>query len=124
MRYSATGLTAERSRMNIISTNLANANSIAPKGQDGYRRRLVTLAATETGVAIDRISEDMKTDFQKRFEPGHDFANDDGYITLSNIDPISEMVDMIGASRAYEANVAAFNTAKGMQNSALQIGKA
>lgn len=124
MRYSATGLTAERSRMDVISTNLANANSIARKGEEGYRRRLVSLTSTESGVAIESIKPDMKTAFQEKYEPGHDYANDKGYITMSNIDPISEMVDMIGASRAYEANIAAFNTAKGMQNSALQIGKA
>ena len=124
MRYSATGLTAERFRMDTISTNLANANSVAPKGEDGYRRRLVTLTSTETGVSIGEVTKDMVKPCLLKHEPGHQYADDDGNIKMSNIDPISEMVDMIGASRAYEANIAAFNTAKGMQNSALQIGKA
>ncbi len=123
MRYSTSGLTAERFRMDTISSNLANANSVARPGEDGYRRRSVVLTATEQGVRIDGVESDMLREFQKKHEPGHKFADADGYVTMSNIDPISEMVDMIGASRAYEANIQAFNTAKTMMNSALQIGK-
>ena len=111
--------------MDTISSNLANANSVARPGEEGYRRRAVVLTASENGVRIDDVTEDMKRDFQMKYEPGHPFANKEtGMVTMSNIDPISEMVDMIGASRAYEANIAAFNSAKGMMNSALQIGKA
>lgn len=125
MRYSTTGLTAERFRMDTISSNLANANSVARPGEEGYRRRAVVLTATEQGVSIDGVENDMVHEFQQKYEPGHPFADKkSGMVTMSNIDPISEMVDMIGASRAYEANIAAFNTAKGMMNSALQIGKA
>ncbi len=124
MKYSTTGLTAERFRMDTISSNLANANSVARPGEEGYRRRAVVLTATENGVSIDGVEKDMEREFQMKYEPGHPFHDKDGMVKMSNIDPISEMVDMIGASRAYEANIAAFNTAKGMMNSALQIGKA
>ncbi|MDH4388954.1 MAG: flagellar basal body rod protein FlgC [Fimbriimonas sp.] len=124
MRYSTTGMTAERFRMDTISSNLANANSVARPGEEGYRRRAVVLTASEGGVRIDGVEKDMERDFQMKYEPGHPFADAKGMVTMSNIDPISEMVDMIGASRAYEANIAAFNSAKGMMNSALQIGKA
>lgn len=124
MRYSTSGLTAERFRMDTISSNLANANSVARPGEDGYRRRSVVLTATEQGVRIDGVESDMTKDFMQKIDWSHPFHDPTtGLVKMSNVDPISEMVDMIGASRAYEANIQAFNTAKTMMNSALQIGK-
>lgn len=124
LQYSTSGLAAERFRMDTISSNIANANTIARPGQEGYHRRSVILNASEGGVQIDSVEEDRTRPCLQKVDwsnPFHDPQT--GLVTMSNVDPTMEMVDMIGASRAYEANVAAFNTVKGMINSALQIGK-
>ena len=124
LQYSTSGLAAERFRMDVISGNIANANTVAPPGQDGYRRRSVVLNSTSQGVQIGSIEEDRSRPCLQKVDwsnPYHDPAT--GIVTMSNVDPTMEMVDMIGASRSYEANISAFNTAKGMINSALQIGK-
>ncbi|MBI1332921.1 MAG: flagellar basal body rod protein FlgC [Armatimonadetes bacterium] len=124
LQYSSSGLAAERFRMDVISGNIANANTVARPGQDGYRRREVVLDSTDQGVKITSVIQDMDRPCLKKVDwssPFHDPAT--GEVTMTNVDPTMEMVDMIGASRAYEANIAAFNTAKGMINSALQIGK-
>jgi len=122
MRVSATGLTAERFRMDVISVNIANANSSRVNGKEPYRRRDVELIGDGNGVKISRVVED-KGPFVMKFEPGNPNADGEGMVMYSNVEPVSEMVNMIGASRAYEANIAAFNTAKGMIRSALSIGK-
>ncbi len=124
LQSSTSGLTAERFRMDTISSNLANANTVARPGEDGYRRRSVVLNATDHGVQIESIVEDHERPCLKKVDwsnPFHDPAT--GEVTMSNVDPTMEMVDMISASRAYEANIAAFNSVKGMIGSALQIGK-
>ena len=124
LQSSTSGLTAERFRMDTISSNLANANTVARPGEDGYRRRSVVLNATDHGVQIDSIQEDFDRPCLKKVDwsnPFHDPKS--GEVTMSNVDPTMEMVDMISASRAYEANIAAFNSVKGMIGSALQIGK-
>ena len=125
LQYSTSGLAAERFRMDTISSNIANANTVAKPGEDGYRRRSVVLNATDGGVQIDSIKEDFQRPCLQKVDwsnPYHDPAT--GLVTMSNVDPTMEMVDMIGARRAYEANIAAFNTVKGMIASALQIGRA
>jgi flagellar basal-body rod protein FlgC len=124
LRTSTTGLAAERFRMDVISSNIANANSVARPGEDAYRRRAVVLETNGNGVKIQGIQEDRNRPFLQKVDWTHPFHDaQTGMVTMSNVDPIMEMVDMIGASRAYEANIAAFNTAKGMIQSALQIGK-
>lgn len=124
MQFSTSGLAAERFRMDVISSNIANANTVAKPGEDGYRRRSVVLEHTDRGVKIDSIDEDNATPLLKRIDWSHPYHNPaNGEIVMSNVNPIMEMVDMIGASRAYEANISAFNAAKQMQSSALQIGK-
>ena len=124
LQYSTSGLAAERFRMDVISGNIANANTVAPRGQDGYHRRSVVLNSTEQGVQIASIQEDRTRNCITKLDPSNPYADPKtGMVTMSNVDPTMEMVDMIGASRAYEANISAFNTAKGMINSALQIGK-
>src|SRR4051812_41403390 len=125
LQYSTSGLAAERFRMDTISSNIANANTVARPGEEAYRRRAVVLNATDGGVKIGSIQEDRERPCLQKVDwsnPFHDPAT--GMVTMSNVDPTMEMVDMIGASRAYEANIAAFNTVKGMMTSALQIGKA
>ncbi len=122
MRISASGLTAERFRMDVISSNIANASSMKIDGRDPYRRRDVALSGTPDGVRIVGIVEDQKP-FRVVDDPGNRYADKEGRVTYTNVEPIHEMVNMIGASRAYEANIAAFNSAKGMIRSALSIGK-
>lgn len=121
MRVSASGLTAERFRMDIISANLANANSMKINGQDPYRRQDVAFSGDLNGVKIQRIVPDQSP-FRLVDDPGNPNAVD-GKVMYSNVDPLMEMVNMIGASRAYEANIAAFNSSKSMMKSALMIGK-
>jgi flagellar basal-body rod protein FlgC len=122
MRVSASGLSAERFRMDVISSNIANASSMKIGNQDPYRRREVVLRGDAKGVEIVGIVEDGKP-FRVVSDPGNPHADANGKVTYTNVEPIHEMVNMIGASRAYEANIAAFNSAKSMIRSALQIGK-
>lgn len=122
MRISASGLTAERFRMDIISSNIANANSIGINGEDPYRRREVMLQGTSEGVRIVAIVPD-KAPPRTEYDPTHPYADEFGVVKYSNVEPISEMVNMLGASRAYEANIAAFNSAKTMLKAALTIGR-
>jgi len=122
MRVSASGLVAERFRMDVISSNIANANSMKIGNQMPYRRRDVALTGDLDGVRIVGIVEDQSA-FRLVNDPGNPNADSEGNVMYTNVEPIHEMVNMIGASRAYEANIAAFNSAKGMIRSALQIGK-
>ena len=123
MRASASGLAAERFRMDVISTNIANANSISTPDGEAYRRQFVIFSGDENGVRIERIVQDLR-DLRREVDPGNPYADDEGFVYYSNVQPITEMVDMIGATRSYEANIAAFNSAKGMLRSALTIGEA
>jgi len=122
LKISSSGLTAERFRMDVISANIANANSVKTSGQDPYRRRMVVLYGDENGVKLGPVIKDMSALRQVQ-DPSNPLADDKGYVYYSNIEPVNEMVDMIGASRAYEANIAAFNSVKSMIKSALNIGK-
>lgn len=122
MRISASGLSAERFRMDVISSNIANANTTGKNGADPYRRREVVLQGNTDGVEISGIIQDQAP-FRMEHDPSHPNADANGNVRYSNVEPITEMVNMLGASRAYEANIAAFNSAKGMVKSALTIGK-
>jgi len=122
MRASASGLAAERFRMDVISTNIANANSISTPDGEAYRRQFVIFSGDENGVRIERIVQDLR-DLRREVDPGNPYADDEGFVYYSNVQPITEMVDMISATRSYEANIAAFNSAKGMLRSALSIGE-
>ncbi len=123
LRISASGLAAERFRMDVISSNIANANTMKVGSRDPYRRRDVVLTGGTEGVTIARIIEDQ-TPFRQVVDRDNPNADPDtGIVTYSNVEPVMEMVNMISASRAYEANIAAFNSAKGMIRSALSIGK-
>lgn len=122
MRLSASGMTAERFRMDTISANLANANTMRADGKDPYRRHIVNLKTADEGVEISAIVEDQ-SDFRRVYEPGNPNKDADGYVYYSNVDPLVEMVDMMSATRAYEANIQAFNSSKGMVRAALNIGR-
>ncbi len=136
LEASATALTAERVRMEVIATNLANANTT--RGPEGpYRRRVVLFAplvdrflaslgpapASEArGVVVAGIVEDLKPP-RRVYDPGHPDADAEGFVTLPNVNPVVEMVDLIASARAYEANVVALNTTKQAILKALEIGR-
>jgi flagellar basal-body rod protein FlgC len=122
MNMSTSGLSVERMRMDTIAANIANANSTQVGNQAPYRRKDVILQSTDQGVQVSQIVDDPSP-FQMKYDPGNPNADANGMVASSNVQPVNEMVDMMSASRAYEANVAAFNTEKGMLKSALSIGK-
>lgn len=123
LRISSSGLAAERFRMDVISSNIANANTMKVNGQDPYRRRDVSLQGGPDGVQITGIVQDQRP-FREVVDRGNPNADPKtGVVTYSNVEPVEEMVNMLTASRAYEANIAAFNSAKGMIRDALTIGK-
>ncbi|MCC7231091.1 MAG: flagellar basal body rod protein FlgC [Fimbriimonadaceae bacterium] len=122
MRISSSGLAAERYRMDTISQNIANANTIKTKDQDAYHRQDVVLAGSPDGVRIVGVVSDPNS-YLEKIEPNNPNADENGVVRYSDVDPLVEMVNMMSASRAYEANIQAFNSAKSMIRSALQIGK-
>jgi flagellar basal-body rod protein FlgC len=132
---SASALGAERQRIEVAVSNLANAEST--RGPDGkpYKRRDVVLSseptesfqdtlsrANATGVKVAAVVEDQSAP-RLRYEPSHPDANSEGYVALPNVDTAEEMVDMLGASKAYQANLAAINIVRDMVNRALDLGK-
>ena len=136
---SASGLRAQRLRMDVIAANLANAQSTRTPEGGPYRRRDVVLesvpqsesfddmlasggAATEV-VKVARVVADTRPP-QVVFDPGHPDANADGYVALPNVNVVTEMVDLMSATRAYEANVTALNATKRVLEAALEIGRA
>lgn len=133
---SASGLTAQRLRMNTISNNIANVNTTRTEDGGPYRRKMPVFAAKMneelsrrqrmsdkpgTGVKVTGIRESDEPP-KMMYKPEHPDANEDGYVAKPNIDVVSEMTDMISATRSYEANVTALNSAKEMAKSALNIG--
>lgn len=135
---SASGLTAERLRMDVISNNIANANTTRTAEGGPYRRQIVIFEPrsgqmtfskmlsqeldTGSGVRVMGIEKD-NSPTRRVYDPNHPDANQDGYVEMPNVNIVSEMVDMITATRAYEANVTAVNAAKSMAMKALEIGK-
>lgn len=141
LNINASALTAQRLRMDVVSSNIANAETTRGKLVDGewqpYRRKMVVMEQREKpfdailqgamekqlqGVRVTQIVED-ETPLKPVFNPAHPDANQDGYVMMPNVDLSKEMVDMLSASRAYEANVTAFNTGKSMLMKALEIGR-
>jgi flagellar basal-body rod protein FlgC len=132
----ASALNVERARIEVAVSNIANAEST--RGADGqpYRRRDVVLASEPmgsfddalgtaggaTGVKVSAVVQDQ-TPFRKRFEPSHPDADADGFVSLPNVDAPQEMVDMLGAARAYQANLAAIGLIREMVAKALELGR-
>jgi len=130
---SASGLTAERLRMDTIANNLANVNTTRTARGGPYRRQMVVFeerlaqvmgrgGLRGAGVRVRRIVEDDDPP-RLEYNPHHPDANEEGYVAMPNVNVVTEMVDMISASRAYEANIAALNAAKAMALNALEIGR-
>ena len=130
MEVSASGLSAQRVRMNVSSSNLANASTTRGVGGGPYQRRDVVLGSVPmnnggpgvSGVAVQQIATDPNPP-RLEYDPGHPDADVDGYVAYPNVNPVEEMVDMITASRAYEAGVTALSTAVSMAERALGIGR-
>lgn len=135
MEVSASGLSAQRTRMNVAASNLANAQTTQSATGGPYQRRDVTMRSVQApgaagtefaqavhGVEVAQISNDTSPP-RLEYDPGHPQANAQGYVAYPNINPVEEMVDMITASRAYEAGVTTMSTATNMAERALGIGK-
>lgn len=143
MDISASALTAEKTRIDIISKNMAHVNTTRTNGGVPYRRQVPVFQEEKNsrfssflnkeidkqnrgnelgGVRISKIVED-ETPFKLKYEPGHPDADADGYVKMPNVDTVKEMVDMISAQRGYDANVTAINSSKSMLMKALDIGR-
>ncbi|EOD7228594.1 flagellar basal body rod protein FlgC [Campylobacter coli] len=149
------GLSAQRFRMNVISSNIANANTTRTAEGGPYRRREVIFKATDfdkllneqinkdnnflkyenplndpsspeeakpaiQSVVVDKVVRDDK-DFRMKYDPSHPDANTQGYVAYPNVNPVIEMADLIEATRAYQANVSAFTSAKTIAQSAIDL---
>lgn len=141
MEISASGLTAQRYRMDVISENIANQDTTRTADGTPYRRRLTVFQAKDgggtfsdilgsyqqavsgAGVKVASVQEDMTTDYEKVYDPEHPDADADGYVSYPNVDIEQEMTDMLSAVRSYEANVTALNNFKNIAMKALEIGK-
>lgn len=137
MDISASALTAQRVRMDVIAENLANINTTRTAEGEPYRRRYVVMQQREyqtfagmldrakaksngSGVRVTEIRED-ESPFKLDYDPDHPDANEEGYVQMPNVDLVVEMVDMMAATRSYEANITATNAIKSMALKALEI---
>lgn len=141
LNVSATGLSAERTRMDVIANNLANSQTTRTENGQPFRRQEVVLQSNSQtfasvlnkevasrvqpggapgGVRVVEVAEDP-TPNRRVYDPGHPDADADGYISLPNVNPVTEMVDLIAASRSYEANINAMQTAKQMFSKSLDL---
>ena len=132
---SASALAAQRTRIEVAVSNLANAESTRSVDGTPYRRRDVVLAAEQvgsfdavlgqasaTGVKVTGVVEDQAP-FRKRYEPSHPDADAEGFVSLPNVDAPQEMVDMLGAARAYQANLTAIGLIRDLVAKALELGR-
>ncbi len=136
----ASGMTAQRFRMDVISENVANVNTTRTEDGTPYTRKMVTFAEKDVtpfskvldntresylgnGVKVYSIKEDTTSDYVKKYDPSHPDADQDGYVSYPNVNIVTEMTNMIDASRSYEANVTAFQTSKAMALKGLELGK-
>jgi flagellar basal-body rod protein FlgC len=136
IEVSSSGLTAQRRRLEVLVSNLVNANTTAPAGQAPFRRKDVVFTAMSPdqsfgnafddamssvrGVEISKVIADQGEPI-KRYEPGHPNADKDGYVLYPNINPMEEMVNVMSATRSYEANVQAVTATKDMAQKTLEI---
>ena len=132
-------MTAERFRTDIIAENVANVNTTRTENGTPYRRKIVTFAEKDTtdfremlsracsygknGVKVTKVMEDTSSDYIMKYDPAHPDADENGYVSYPNVNIVTEMTNLIDASRGYEANVTAFNAVKAMAQSGLQVGK-
>lgn len=123
------GMKAQSERLRIISENMANADSIGIRpGEDPYRRQVVTFkdyVDKETGANMVKVNKVVKDEspFEKKYEPNHPAADAQGYVSLPNVNPLIEMMDMKEAQRSYDANLAVMQTAREMNSKILDVLK-
>jgi flagellar basal-body rod protein FlgC len=141
LSINGSALTAQRLKLDVTSSNIANANTTRGEMVNGkwvpYRRKMVELTTNPpassfdtylnqqlnlSGVRVNKIVEDT-TPFREVYDPSNPDSNQQGYVMMPNVDVTKEMVDLMSTSRAYEANVTAFNAGKSMLQKALDIGK-
>lgn len=135
------GATAQRFRMDVISENVANVTTTRTEDGTPYTRKIVTFAEkTATpfskvlqntreaylgnGVKVYSVKEDTESDYVMKYDPSHPDADENGYVSYPNVNIVTEMTNMIDASRSYEANLTAFETSKAMALKGLELGKA
>lgn len=140
LNISATGMTAERFRTDIIAENIANINTTRNEDDEPYRRKVVTFAEKKVtpfteyysharnrlvgnGVKVFTVTEDYTTDLVMRYDPSNPDADENGYVTYPNVNTVTELTNLIDASRAYEANATAFNASKSMAQTGLSVGQ-
>lgn len=136
----ASGMTAQRFRTDIIAENVANVNTTRTEDGTPYRRKIVTFAEKQDnlfrdvmaqtsrysggmGVKVSKVTEDDETDYIMEYDPSHPDADENGYVSYPNVNIVTEMTNLIDASRAYEANTTAFSALKSMAQSGLQVGQ-
>lgn len=142
MHSTASALTAQRLRMDVVSSNMANVDTTRGKYVDGkwqpYQRKSVVFqpgnasfssylnkamgSGAGQGVKVTKVIEDQSPS-KLVYDPDHIDADENGYVHMPNVDPLREMVDLMSATRSYEANVTVFNASKSMMMKALEIGK-
>ena len=128
MRISASGLSAERLRMDIISSNVANVKTTRTENGGAYVRKVASFEENfdkklgMLGVKTVAIEED-KSPLRRLYEPNHPDADEEGYVEYPNVDLLVEMSELISASRAYESNIDTLNAQKNMISKALEIGR-
>ena len=137
LEVSGSALGAERQRAEVVSANMANAETTRTPQGGAYRRQLVVFRARPTprfplllagmhsrepqgGVQVDRVAADTSP-MPQRYEPGHPDADESGYVTYPNVNPVMEMTDLLSAVRAYQLNASAVQAAKSMIQQSLQI---
>lgn len=140
MNISASGMTAQRLRMDVISQNIANASTTRDENGNVVRRKIVLFEERNqsqfskilggkmsesmgNGVRVTEVKDDTTTPMNIVYDPSHPDADKEGYVTYPNINTVTEMANLIDASRAYEANVTAFNSIKSMALKGLEVGK-
>lgn len=128
LRVSASGLSAERLRMDTISSNIANVQTTRGEDGEAYKRKIAVFQENLNeemglmGVKAVAIVED-ETPLQEVYDPSHPDSDENGYVTMPNVNILTEMADMIAASRSYEANTDTLNASKTMFMKALEIGR-
>lgn len=139
INVSASALNAEKTRIDVITKNIANSKTTRTTGGTPYRRQMAVFEENKAsifrehldeklnnlnpgGVKVSKIAED-DSPFKLLYEPGHPDANEEGYVEMPNVDTVKEMVDLISAQRAYDSNITAMNTSKAMLMKALEIGR-
>jgi flagellar basal-body rod protein FlgC len=139
MNISASGLTAQQTRIDTISQNIANVNSTRDAKGNIYKRKTVVFQEKDhvtfsdvlagnminigKGVKVTKIVNDNSTPVRKVYDPSHPDADDEGYVIYPNVNTVTEMTNLIDATRSYEANITAFNASKAMISKALELGK-